>query len=268
MKEEVNGNRVEDPGEGITGNQKPTQKPGWLLDKFKTAEEQAKAYSERDKQAAQAIEKIRKLEEEKETSLDQAVGTRDSEIEQLKKQLDELKRPPSTRRYNPVEVKKYADLVTAVANGEEGAAEQLLDYNRGLAIYDRQMEDRQKTEVANKRAITQQWGKVKDDYGVDEIRAMSSEISTVLEKYPELKNSASANPDAMTDIVRIASKMHEEKVRALKAEEELRDAEKEASQTGKPSGGGTIGEDENKMSLEELEKKYGWNPDGGPITPA
>lgn len=263
MKEEVNGTQNPNPEEG-KGTKDKTQRPEWLLDKYATAEEQAKAYTERDKQAAQAVEQLRKLETEKETSLESITGA-NTEIEELKKQLAEAQKPPSARRYNPVEVKKYEALVVAVANGEEGAAEQLLDYNRGLAIYDRQMEDKQKAEVANKRETQKQWGKIKEDYGVDTIREIAPEIGTVLEKYPDLRANAHENPDAMRDVVRLAEKMHEEKAEARKAEQELRDAEKEQAGGGSPSGGGKSIEDDEGLSLKQLEEKYGWNPEGGPI---
>lgn len=266
MEKKVNGTQNLNPDEG-EGTEGKTQRPEWLLDKYATAEEQAKAYAERDKQAAQAVEQLRKLEAEKETSLENITGAK-TEVEELKKQLEEAKRPPSARRYNPVEVKKYEALVTAVANGEEGAAEQLLDYNRGLAIYDRQMEDKQKAEVANKRETQKQWSKIKDDYGVDTIKEIAPEIGTVLEKYPDLRANAHENPDAMRDVVRLAEKMHEEKAEAHKAEQELRDAEKEQAGGGSPSGGGKSVESDENLSLTELEKKYGWNPDGGPINPA
>lgn len=265
MKEEP-GTLNPNPDEG-KGTEDKTQRPEWLLDKYATAEEQAKAYAERDKQAAQAVEQLRKLEAEKETSLENITGAK-TEVEELKRQLAEAKTPKPAGRYNPAEVKRYEELVTAVANGEEGAAERLLDYNRGLAIYDRQMEDKQKADVANKRETQKQWSKIKDDYGVDTIREIAPEIGTVLEKYPDLRANAHENPDAMRDVVRLAEKMHEEKAEARKAEQELRDAEKEQAGGGSPSGGGKTVEDESKMSLTEIEDKYGWNPDGGPINPA
>ena len=265
---EEKGTQNLDPEEGDEGTPKETPKPTpekLILDKYKTQEELEKAYVERDKQAGQAVEKLRKLEQERETDLENIVGTKNTEIEQLKKQIAEINKPTPSGRYNPAEVKRYQDLVTAVAEGEEGATERLLDYNRGLAIYDRQMEDKQKSEVANKKATAQQWDKVKSDYGVEVIKEISSEIGTVLERYPDLRATAHENPDAMRDVVRLAEKMHEEKTQALKAEEELRDQEKAATQGGGPSGGGGVGEDESKMSLKRLEEKYGWNPDGGPI---
>lgn len=227
-------------------------------------EEADKGYKELHSDYSRKVEELRKLEAEKETSLESITGAK-TEVEELKKQLEDAKRPPSSRRYNPTEVKKYEALVAAVANGEEGAAEQLLDYNRGLAIYDRQMDDKQKAEVANKRETQKQWSKIKDDYGVDAIKEIAPEIGTVLDKYPDLRANAHENPDAMRDVVRLAEKMHEEKAEAQKAEQELRDAEKEQAGGGSPSGGGKSIENEEHMSLKQLEEKYGWNPDGGPI---
>lgn len=261
MKEEPGTQNLNpDAGKGTEGK---TQRPEWLLDKYATAEEQAKAYAERDKQAAQAVEQLRKLETEKETSLENITGA-NTEIDDLKKQIEDLKTPKPAGRYNTDYLHKVAELVGI----EENKAGEFVDLIRAVPAYDRQQEARLKSEVVNKRETQKQWGKIKEDYGVDTIREIAPEIGTVLEKYPDLRANAHENPDAMRDVVRLAEKMHEEKAEARKAEQELRDAEKEQAGGGSPSSGGKTVEDDEGLSLKQLEEKYGWTPDGGPINPA
>ena len=259
----VKDNRVKDPDEG-EGNLKPTPTPqDLILGKFKTDEDVRKAYIELEKDRSQKVEELRKLEVEKETSLEQITGT-NTEIEDLKRQIEDLRTPKPAGRYNTDYLKKVADLVGI----EESKAGEFVDFVRSVPAYDRQQEAKLKSEVANKRETQKQWSKIKDDYGVDSIREIAPEIGTVLEKYPDLRANAHENPDAMRDVVRLAEKMHEEKAEAMKAEQELRDAEKEQAGGGSPSGGGKTVDDDEGLSLKQLEDKYGWSPDGGPINPA
>lgn len=253
-------NRVKDPKEG-EGNPEPTPTPqDLILGKFKTDEDVRKAYVELEKDRSQKVEELRKLEAEKETSLEQITGT-NTEIEELKKQIEDLKTPKPAGRYNTDYLKKVSDLVGI----EESKAGEFVDLIRAVPAYDRQQEARLKSDVANKRETQKQWSKIKDDYGVDTIREIAPEIGTVLEKYPDLRTNAHENPDAMRDVVRLAEKLHEEKAETRKAEQELRDAEKEQAGGGSPSSGGKAVEDEEHLSLKQLEEKYGWNPEGGPI---
>lgn len=252
--------------EGGKGTEEKTQKTkpeDLIFGRFQTMEEADKGYKELHSDYNRKVEELRKLEAEKETSLENITGA-NTEIEELKKQIEDLKTPKPAGRYNTDYLKKVSDLVGI----EESKAGEFVDLIRAVPAYDRQQEAKRGSEIANKRETQKQWNKIKDDYGVDTIREIAPEIGAVFEELPELMAKAHENPNAMRRAVQLAEKIHEEKAEAIKAEQELRDAEKEAGQTGGPTGGGKGVDDDEGLSLKQLEEKYGWNPKGGPINPA
>lgn len=260
-----NGTQDLDPGLNADGTPKETR-PDFLLDQYKTVEDQAKALPEAVKRMSRAVDSEKRLADEAERSkvtFSGIVNKRDTELEDLKRQLSS--RPPVEQaNVGAFTEADYATVSNTLGFTEPSQGRALVNLIENLQRSKANQQSLEEEHVSNDRARRHQYSEAKDHYGAEYLDKVASDFVDVIGENPWMEEKCVENPRMIKSAIQMAGARYSERHAALDEEDKIRKEEAQKAGAAAPGGGGVGGETDIKpeMELEEMERRLGFAKEG------
>lgn len=254
-----------DPGVNADGTP-ITTRPDFLLEQYKTVEDQAKALPEAVKRMSRAVEDGKKAIEEAERSkvtFDGIVNKRDTELDDLRKQLGS--RPPVPQDVGGGFTEAdYTTVSNTLGFTDPSQGKALVNLVLNLQRAQQQQTSVEDQRLSNDRAKRHQYSEAKDQYGGEHLDKIASDFFNVIQENPWIEEHCVENPRMIKSAIQMAEGRYSERHASLDEEDRIRKEEAEKAAGASPGGGGVGGEPTvtPEMSLEEMEKKLGFAKEG------